>query len=157
MPKVDRARLRASARLAAVQALYQMEFSGQGTEEVIAEFVAMRLDGENDGETLHEADAAFFAEIVRGVIANQVEIDRAVDQFLADDWPLARVEAILRALLRAGAFELLLRTDVPARVALNEYTDLSAAFFGEAETVFANGVLNKLARAHRAPEFERAS
>jgi N utilization substance protein B len=144
MPKVDRARLRASARLAAVQALYQMEFSGQGTEEVVAEFVAMRLDGENDGETLHEADAAFFAEIVRGVIANQVEIDRAVDQFLADDWPLARVEAILR-------------TDVPARVALNEYTDLSAAFFGEAETVFANGVLNKLARAHRAPEFERAS
>ncbi len=150
----DRARARAGARLAAVQALYQMELSGQGLDSVIEEFIDLRLGMEIDGDHLYEADATFFAELVRGVIEHQTSIDRAIDAFLSEEWPLARLEAILRALLRPAAFELLERGDVPARVVLNEYVDLGSAFFGEAETVFANGVLNKLARKARASEFE---
>ena len=155
--KLDRGRARASARLAAVQALYQMELSGQGTDAVIEEFVDLRFGMDVDGDTLYEADAAFFSELVRGVIEHQTDIDQAIDSFLAEDWPLARLEAILRALLRPAAFELLIRGDVPARVVLNEYVDLGSAFFGEAETVFANGVLNRLARKVRAAEFEATS
>jgi N utilization substance protein B len=151
--KIDRGRARASARLAAVQALYQMELSGQGTDAVIEEFIELRFGMDVDGDQIYEADAAFFGDLVRGVIEHQTQIDRAIDEFLAQDWPLARLEAILRALLRPAAFELLIRGDVPARVVLNEYVDLGSAFFGEAETVFANGVLNRLARSVRAAEF----
>ena len=155
--KLDRAKARAAARLAAVQALYQMELGGQGTDQVIAEFIEDRLGMDIDGEVLHEADVTLFKDLVNGVIARQVDIDQAIDAFLAPDWPLARLEAILRALLRPAAYELLARSDIPARVVLNEYVDLATAFFGEAETVFANGVLNKLARQHRLSEFEPAA
>ena len=159
-PKVARPS-RTVARLAAVQALYQMEVAGAGVEAVVREFSDHRFGGALDGEggpvaddQLAEADEAFFGELVRGVVLNQAAIDQAVAKRLATNWRLERLDATLRATLRSATFELMCRPDVPTEVVLNEYVDLGSAFFGEAETVFANGVLNKLARKARASEFE---
>lgn len=156
-PRGEKGRARSAARLAAVQALYQMELAGQGVEAVIAEFRADRLGMEIDGARFHDADADLFVNIARGVVERQVAIDRAVDALLAADWPLARLDAILRAVLRAGAYELLARPDVPARVAVSEYVDIATAFLDQAETSFANGVLDRLARQVRLSEFEPAA
>jgi len=145
---------RSAARLAAVQALYQMELSEQGVDQVVDEFRAHRLSLDVEGQSLAKADAKIFADITQGVVARQVEVDRALDGCLALDWPLARLEAILRALLRAAAYELVARGDIPARVVVSEYVDIAMAFFGESETSFANGVLDRLARDIRATEFQ---
>ena len=144
---------RSAARLAAVQALYQMELSEQGVDQVVQEFRESRLALEVEGKFLANADADLFADIVQGVVKRQIEVDRALDRCLAEDWPLARLEAILRALLRAAGYELIARSDIPARVALSEYVDIARAFFDEAETNFANGVMDRLARNVRASEF----
>ena len=143
---------RRAARLAAVQALYQMELAGEDAETVAEEFAAWRF-GREPEITPGEPDEAFFGDIVRGVPHRQDDIDAAVTDCLASDWRLSRVDSILRAILRAGAYELIARPDVPARVVIDEYVELSTAFFSGEEPAFVNAALDKLARARRTGEF----
>ena len=109
----NRASLRSAARLAAVQALYQMDMTGIDLNEVIAEFGAHRLGKEIEGSLYRDAEAAFFGDLVKGVVREQLEIDPLIDKQLAEGWRLTRVDSILRAILRAGAYEILSRDDVP--------------------------------------------
>jgi N utilization substance protein B len=151
---VKPANKRGSARLAAVQALYQMEIAGTELADVVTEFENFRLGREIDGDTYREADPAFFREIVAGVVAYQRDIDPRVDSTLVEGWPLRRVDVTLREILRAGTFELLKRKDIPARVVIAEYVDVAKAFFAEDEPKIVNGVLDRIARTLRAGEFE---
>lgn len=139
-------RARSVARLAAVQALYQMEVSGAGAEAVIREFSDHRFDRDLDGATLAQADEDFFAEAVRGVVAEQGAIDQAIAKRLAEGWRLERIDATLRAILRAGAWELTKRPDVPHEVAIDEYVEIAKSFFEGPEPGFVNGALDGIAR-----------
>jgi N utilization substance protein B len=142
---------RSVARLAAVQALYQMEAAHAGVEAVIREFTEHRFDRDIEGETLAAADEAFFADLVRGVVASQGEVDRAVVKRLAQGWRLERLDATVRAILRAGAYELAHRADVPTEVVIDEYVELAKSFFeGGVEPGFVNGALDGVARDVRA-------
>jgi transcription antitermination protein NusB len=146
-------RRRTVARLAAVQALYQLELNpALGAEAVVSEFARYRLGRELEGEELAEADPAFFANIVRGVAADQERLDREISAALVEDWPLGRIDSVLRAILRAGAWELADRRDVPPRVSVSEYTSIAHAFFTGKEPAMANGVLDRLARTLRAED-----
>lgn len=137
---------RSVARLAAVQALYQMEVSSIGVEHVIREFCEHRFDKDVDGETLAAADEGFFADLIRGVVARQSSIDSAIVKRLAEGWRLERLDATVRAILRAGAFELTSRPDVPTEVAINEYVEVAKSFFEGTEPGFVNGALDGVAR-----------
>ncbi len=137
---------RSVARLAAVQALYQMEVAGAGAELVLREFTDHRFGAEMDGKTMAEADEAFFQEIVRGVVEDQVRIDRAIARRLNASWKLERLDATLRALLRSGTYELFHRGDVPSEVAINEYVELAKAFFDPSDAGFVNAALDAIAR-----------
>ena len=139
-------RARTVARLAAVQALYQMELAGEGVDTVIAEFSNHRFDSDMEGEPLAEADEEYFAEIVRGVVGGQRDIDTAVKARLASNWRLERLDSTLRALLRAGAWELRDRQDVPREIVIDEYVELAKAFFDDAEAKFVNAALDGVAR-----------
>ena len=152
-PKSKQAR--SVARLAAVQALYQMEVSGVGAEAVIREFAEHRFDRGLPAEggedmTLATADEAFFADLVRGVVASQGEIDSAIARRLASGWRLERIDATVRAMLRAGAYELAHRPDVPTEVAIDEYVELAKSFFEGPEPGFVNGALDAVAQDVRA-------
>ena len=143
-------RRRSIARLAAVQALYQFELNpGRGADSVIGEFVHHRLGREIDGETYGEADEKLFTEIVRGVAANRERLDETLSAALTDEWPLGRLETLLRLILEAGAYELVHRPDIPPRVTLSEYVAIAHAFFDGREPGLANGVLDRLARTLR--------
>jgi N utilization substance protein B len=156
--KEDRkANRRGAARLAAVQALYQMDIAGTDLNEILAEFESLRLGNEVDGDKYLPAEAAFFRDIVRGVVADQRQLDPAIDQALAKGWPLKRVEALLRAVLRAGCYEILNKPDIPARVIVSEYVDVANAFVDRDETGMVNAVLDMLARSSRGQEFDKAS
>ena len=139
-------RARTVARLAAVQALYQMELAGEGVETVIAEFSNHRFDADIEGEPLAEADEDWFADVVRGVVGDQRAIDAMVTKRLASNWRLERLDATLRALLRSGAWELANKPDAPREVVLNEYVELAKAFFDDAEAKFVNAALDGVAR-----------
>lgn len=139
-------RARTVARLAAVQALYQMELAGEGVETVIAEFSNHRFDTDIEGEALAEADEDYFAQIVRGVVGGQRDIDEAVKARLASNWRMERLDSTLRALLRAGAWELRERQDVPREIVIDEYVELAKAFFDDAEARFVNAALDGVAR-----------
>lgn len=139
-------RARTVARLAAVQALYQMELAGEGVETVISEFSNHRFDADIEGEHLAEADEDYFAEIVRGVVSGQRDIDDAVKARLASNWRMERLDSTLRALLRAGAWELRERQDVPREIVIDEYVELAKAFFDDAEAKFVNAALDGVAR-----------
>jgi N utilization substance protein B len=143
---------RSAARLAAVQALYQMEIAGVDADSVVEEFSEFRFRREPQ-VTPGEPDEAFFADIVQGVPRRQDEIDAVITKCLAENWRLSRVDSILRAILRAGAYELLARPDVPAKVVINEYVELAHDFFAEAEAPFINAALDKLAHKKRPAEF----
>jgi transcription antitermination protein NusB len=143
--KID-AEARRAARLAAVQALYQMELVGAGAEEVTEEFMTHRFD-----ETPTDRD--FFRKIVEGVPAHQVEIDKAIAACLSENWSLTRVDSILRAILRAAGLELVARRDVPAKVVIDEYVGIAHDFFSGDEPGFVNAALDRMAHRKRAPEF----
>jgi N utilization substance protein B len=145
---------RSAARLAAVQALYEMEVAEKGLNEVFAEFEAFWIGNEIEGERYIDAEIAYFRDIVSGVLDNQGPLDRLIDKTLVEGWPLARVVSVLRAILRAGAYELQKRKDVPARVVIKEYVDVAGAFFGLEEAGMINAVLDGMARHLRADEFE---
>ncbi|HEX7532703.1 MAG TPA: transcription antitermination factor NusB [Methyloceanibacter sp.] len=152
-PSTNRASLRSAARLVAVQALYQMDMTGIDLNEVIAEFETHRLGKEIEGSQYCDAEAAFFRDLVEGVVREQLKIDPLVDKQLAEGWRLTRVDSILRAILRAGAYEILSRDDVPARVVISEYVDIAHAFFGDDEPKVVNGILDKLGHKARPREF----
>lgn len=153
---------RSAARIAAVQALYQMDIAGTDVADVIDQFQKLRFDGslrdgghESNGEAgadVEAADPVFFAEIVRGVVRRQREIDPLVDQQLATGWRLKRIDSTLRAILRAGVFELMDRPDVPPRVAITEYINVAHAFFDDDGPRVVNGVLDAIARQLRPVE-----
>jgi transcription antitermination protein NusB len=148
-----KANKRGAARLAAVQALYQMDLAGTGLNEILAEFESHWLGSDVEGAQYLPAEAAFFRDIVGGVVREQTRLDPQIDAALAHGWPLKRVEAVLRAVLRAGAYELACRRDVPARVVMSEYVDVASAFVDKDETGMINAVLDQLARQLRADEF----
>lgn len=140
---------RSVARLAAVQALYQMETAGAGVEAVVREFLDHRFGGDIEGENLAEADEAFFGELVRGVVADQTDVDHAIARRLATGWRLERIDATLRAILRAGAYELIARPDVPVASVISEYVDVAHAFYDKRESGFVNGLLDAVAKEAR--------
>jgi N utilization substance protein B len=154
---IRKANRRGAARLAAVQALYQMDLAGTGTEEIFAEFEGHWLGSEVEGDKYLPAEAAFFRDVVGGVVREQRALDPMIDAALASGWPLKRIETVLRAVLRAGAYELGHRSDVPARVVVSEYVDVAGAFVDAEETGMVNAVLDQLARRLRASEFDRAA
>lgn len=145
---------RSAARLAAVQALYQMDVAGKGVIDAVAEFEAFWIGREVEGVSFKPAETTFFRAILRGAVSEQVAIDRLVDGALASGWPLARVEEVLRAILRAGAYELAFRKDVPARVVISEYVDVAHAFYSEDEPGLVNAVLDAIARQVRDDELK---
>jgi N utilization substance protein B len=152
-----RANRRGAARLAAVQALYQMDLAATPLNDILAEFESHWLGREVEGEQYLPAEAAHFRDIVGGVVEEQRKLDPLIDAALAKGWPLKRVEAILRAILRAGAYELDHKPDVPARVVVSEYVDVAHAFVDRDETGMVNAVLDQLARQLRAAEFGAAT
>ena len=139
---------RGAARLAAVQALYQMDVVGTGILEVVAEYEEYRLGKEVDGAQYLDADPQWFRAIVSGVVTEQKRLDPLIHDSLTDDWPLSRLDSTLRAVLRAGAYELVVRTDVPPSVAISEYVDIAKAFFSEDEPKLVNAVLDRIAKRH---------
>lgn len=151
-PAVKTANQRGAARLAAVQALYQMDIGGTGVLEVVAEYEAHRLGQEIDGDTYLKADASWFRSIVAGVVRDQLKIDPIIRQALQDDWALSRIDSTVRAILRAGTFELLERKDVPVAVIVTEYVEIAHAFFADDEPKLVNAVLDRIAKQVRAPK-----
>lgn len=145
---------RSAARLAAVQALYQMDVTGKTLPFILAEFETHWIGGEIEGERYNTAELAFFRDILKGVLADQVTLDNAVNDGLVASWPLARIDSVMRAILRAGAYEMKKRRDVPAKVVIKEYVDIAGAFFGSDESGMINAVLDSLGRIYRANELE---
>jgi N utilization substance protein B len=145
---------RHAARLAAVQAIYQMELTGVDAESVTQEFCEHRF-AETAAERA-QPDEAFFADLVKGVPHHQAEIDQSIAKGLAENWKLQRIDSILRAILRAAVYELVARKDVPAKVVIDEYLDIAHAFCGGEEPAFVNALLDRVAHAKRAAEFGKA-
>jgi N utilization substance protein B len=157
-PKPARqANRRGAARLAAVQALYQMDLAATPLHEILAEFESHWLGREVEGDEYLPAEAAYFRDVVGGVVAEQRRLDPMIDAALQKSWPLKRIETVLRAILRAGAYELDGKRDVPARVVVSEYVDVASAFVEREETGMVNAVLEQLARQLRSDEFESAA
>ena len=150
-----KANKRGAARLAAVQALYQMELAGTGLNDIVAEFESHWLGREVEGAQYLPAEAAFFRDVVSGVVRDQAKLDPLIDDALSKGWPLKRIDAILRAVLRAGAYELEHRRDIPGRVVVSEYVDVAHAFVDGEETGMVNAVLDQIARQFRADELSR--
>jgi N utilization substance protein B len=148
---------RGAARLAAVQALYQMDIAATPINEALAQFESHWIGREVEGEEYLPAEAAHFRAVVKGVVADQRRLDPMIDEALSKGWPLKRIETVLRAILRAGAYELDQKPDVPARVVVAEYVDVANAFVDREETGMINAVLDQLARQLRAGEFEQAA
>jgi N utilization substance protein B len=144
-----RSRSRSAARLAAVQALYQMEMEGTPLAKLLHEFHEHRLGATIEDETYAEAEVDFFDDIVAGVDARRAEIDGLVAARLAKGWSLDRLDRPMRAILRAGAYELIARPDVPAASVINEYLDVAHAFFDKREAGFVNGLLDAIAKEAR--------
>ncbi len=144
---------RSASRLAAVQALYQVEMTDITPNVVVVEYVKHRLGQEIDGDEFLPADATLFEELVQGTVAHQAELDALIVPALAVDWPLERLEMILRAILRVASFELAHRIDVPVKVVITEYVDIAHAFFAGKEPGLINGVLDKLGRQLRPTEW----
>lgn len=144
---------RSVARLAAVQALYQMDIAGLGAEAVIREFRDHRFDRDPDGDRgeggerrpLAPADEDWFELIVRGVAEAQADVDRGIRKRLAGGWRLERIDATARAILRAGAFELMRRPEAPTEVVIDEYVEIAKSFFEGPEPGFVNAALDRIA------------
>jgi N utilization substance protein B len=142
-------RARSAARLAAVQALYQQEMEGTPLAPLLHEFHLHRLGATIEDETYAEAEVDFFNDVVKGVDARREEIDALITANLAEGWAIERLDRPLRQILRAGAYELLARADIPTGSIINEYLDVAHAFYDKKEKGFVNGVLDAIARAAR--------
>jgi N utilization substance protein B len=142
----SRSRSRSAARLAAVQALYQQEMEGTPVPRLLKEFHDHRLGATIEDERYHDAERDFFDDIVSGVSARQGDIDAKISANLAADWTLERLDRPMRAILRAGAYELIARPDVPVGSVISEYVDVAHAFFDKRESGFVNGLLDAIAK-----------
>lgn len=140
---------RAAARLAAVQALYQYDMEGTPLPMLLDEFHRHRLGAEIEDLQFNDAETAFFDDVVKGAIARRDEIDGVVSSKLAEGWALTRLDKTMLQILRAGAYELMARPDVPTAAAISEYVDVAHAFFDAREAKFVNGVLDAVAKAVR--------
>lgn len=146
---MSRNQSRAAARLAAVQALYQHDMEATPLAMLLDEFHRHRLGAEIDDDVYAEAEVAFFDDVVKGVFARHEEIDSLLSAKLAEGWKLERLDKTMLQILRAGAYELMARADVPTASAISEYVDVAHAFFDEREAKFVNGVLDAVAKAVR--------
>ncbi|MCH8167346.1 MAG: transcription antitermination factor NusB [Proteobacteria bacterium] len=147
---------RSAARLAAVQALYQIELTGTGWQIVRREFEDHRLGAEIEGVQYREADIDLFRDLLEGVVARQAAIDQLTDRALVEKWPLGRIDATLRAVFRAAGYELIARPDIPPKVSIGEYVDVTKAFFSAGkEAKFVNAVLDHMAHEVRGEEMTR--
>jgi N utilization substance protein B len=149
MSKVARSRSRSAARLAAVQALYQHDMEGTPVARLLKEFHDHRLGATIEDAEYHDAERDFFDDIVTGVEARRADIDRLIASRLAEGWTLERLDRPMRAILRAGAYELLARADVPVGSVINEYLDVAHAFYDKRESGFVNGLLDAIAKETR--------
>ena len=140
---------RSVSRLGAVQALYQMEVSEQGSEAALREFLDHRLSALVEGAKIAKADEKFFTALLRGVVERQDDVDRVLAKCLAKGWELEKLDTTLRAALRTATYELIAREDVPAKVIIDEYVEIAHAFFEGEEPSFLNGVLHRVATTHR--------
>ena len=143
---MTRSQSRSAARLAAVQALYQLEMEGTAIAPLLHEFHQHRLGATIEGATYAEAEQSFFDDVVRGVEARRAEIDRLVTAKLAKGWVLERLDRPMRAILRAGTYELIARPDVPVASVITEYVDVAKAFYNKKESGFVNGLLDAVAK-----------
>ena len=144
-----RSRSRSAARLAAVQALYQQEMEGTPVGRLLKEFHDHRLGAMIEDAQYHDAERDFFDDIVSGVDARRGELDVLISSRLAEGWTLERLDRPMRALLRAGAYELLARPDVPVGSVINEYVEVAHAFYDKRESGFVNGLLDAIAKETR--------
>jgi N utilization substance protein B len=140
---------RAAARLGAVQALYQQQMEGTPLIQLLDEFHMHRLGAEIEGMQFNEAERSFFDDLVKGTLARRDEIDALLESKLAEGWSLARLDKTQLQILRAGAYELMARADIPTGTAISEYVDVAHAFFDAKEAKFVNGVLDAVAKAVR--------
>ena len=145
-----RSRSRSAARLAAVQALYQQEMEGTPVARLLKEFHDHRLGATIEDARYHDAERDFFDDIVSGVDARRGDIDQAITAHLAEGWSLERLDRPMRAILRAGAYELIARPDVPVGSVISEYVDVAHAFYDKRESGFVNGLLDSIAKQARA-------
>ena len=146
----QRARLRRAARLSAVQAMYQMELTGQGAKAVVSQFRNHTFGHENEPGEYIEADEDFFEDLLLGIVEHQDEVDDSIRLVLKSGWKLSRLDATVRAILRSGGYELTQRQDVPTKTVINEYIDITHAFFEGPEPGFVNASLDAIARKARA-------
>ncbi|MBV7264697.1 transcription antitermination factor NusB [Erythrobacter ani] len=154
MNTTARSAARSTARLAAVQALYQQQMEKTPLAKLLNEFHQHRLgrevdDDEHEGEAFADAEVEFFDDIVRGVDARRDEIDAMLAEKLASGWTLARLDKTMLQVLRGGTYELLARADVPMATAISEYVDVAKAFFDDREAKFVNGILDAVAKETR--------
>ncbi|MBV8687561.1 MAG: transcription antitermination factor NusB [Alphaproteobacteria bacterium] len=146
MPQAVRSRSRSAARLAAVQALYQHEMEKTPIPQLLHEFHHHRLGATIEGVEYEEAEVDFFDDVVAGVQARSEELDGRIAARLPADWPLHRLDRPMRQILRAGAYELAARIDVPTGSVISEYVDVAKAFYGKKESAFVNAVLDAVAK-----------
>ena len=144
-----RSRSRSAARLAAVEALYQQEMEGTPLARLLHEFHEHRLGATIEDARYHEAEQDFFDDLVTGADARRAEIDQLISQRLAEGWSLERLDRPMRAILRAGAYELIARPDVPVGSVISEYVDVAHAFYDKRESGFVNGLLDAIAKEAR--------
>ena len=146
---------RQAARLAAVQAIFQWQEGEHAPAEIIDQFLRVRRGEAGEGGMRRDADQPLFKDVVQGAVAHKDELEQTLTGALAEDWTWERVDRLVRAILLAGAYELIHRKDVPTRVAINEYVEIAHAFYDQGEQNFVNSVLDRIARQSRSPEFAR--
>ena len=146
---------RQAARLAAVQALYQWQEGQDQPADIIEQFLKVRTGEAGEGGMRRDADRPLFKDVVEGTAAHKDELEKTVSAALAEGWTWARIDRLVRAILLAGAYELIHRRDVPPRVAINEYVEITHAFYDQRESTFVNSVLDRVARQERAAELVR--
>ena len=146
---------RQSARLAAVQALYQWQEGQDEPSAIVDQFLTVRTGEVGEGGMRRDADKPLFRDVVEGTAAHKEELEQALTGALAKDWTWGRLDRLVRAILLAGAYELVHRKDVPARVAINEYVEIAHAFYDQREATFINSVLDRVAHEARPADFVR--
>jgi len=134
------------ARIAAIQALYQMEISSRGAAGVIQEFLEQRFETPSESLPEGEVDKPFFVRLVEQVVKNQDQIDQAIRHRLSGNWRLSRIDRTLRAILRCGSYELLVDSTAPRAVIIDEYVEITGAFFDKSEVGFINATLDSIAK-----------
>jgi len=146
---------RQAARLAAVQAIFQWQEGEHGPAEIIDQFLKVRRGEAGEGGMRRDADQPLFKDVVEGAVAHKMELEEMLMGALAQDWTWERVDRLVRAILLAGAYELVHRKDVPPKVAISEYVEIAHAFYDQGEQNFVNSVLDRVARQSRSPEIAR--